>query len=447
MTAVTDVPQVRFATNGDVHLAYQVLGEGRHDLVLVWGGPNHLDLLWENPHTARVLRRLGTFSRLIHFDQRGTGLSDRFPVSELPTLEERAADVAAVMDAAGSERAVILGESDGGLSAMLFAATHPERTMGLALWGTLARGSPADDYPWAPSPELAHSYLDAMEQNWGEPFGIELFAPSLAGDEQFRSWWGRNMRAAASPAAARAFTEMTMGTDVRPILPTIDVPTLVMHRTGDMLYEVDGARYIAESIPDARFVEFPGEDHVFMADEDDVFAVLEEFVTGEPARRRSDRVLATALFVDIVESTDRAVELGDRGWRDLLESHYALVRRELDRFEGREIDTAGDGLFAAFDGPGRGVNCACAIREVTRPLGIEVRAGLHTGECEVINGKLGGLAVHIAARVAACAEPGEVLVSRTINDLIAGSGIRMADRGTHALKGIPDSWQLYSAQV
>jgi class 3 adenylate cyclase len=294
---------------------------------------------------------------------------------------------------------------------------------------------------------LAHSYLDAMEQNWGEPFGIELFAPSLAGDEQFRSWWGRNMRAAVSPAAARAFTEMTMGTDVRPILPTIHLPTLVMHRTGDMLYDVGGARYIAESIPDARFVEFAGEDHVFMADEDDVFAALEEFVTGEPARPRSDRVLATALFVDIVESTNRAVELGDRGWRDLLESHYSVVRRELDRFDGREIDTAGDGLFAAFDGPGRGVSCACAIRESTRPLGIEVRAGLHTGECELINGKLGGLAVHIAARVAACAEPGEVLVSRTINDLVAGSGIRMADRGTHTLKGIPDSWQLYSAHV
>jgi class 3 adenylate cyclase len=329
----------------------------------------------------------------------------------------------------------------------LFAATHPERTMGLALWGTLARGSPDADYPWAPSPELAHAYLDAMEQNWGEPFGIELVAPSLAGDEQFRSWWGRNMRAAASPAAARAFTEMTMSTDVRPILATIHVPTLVMHRTDDMLYDVGGSRYIADSIPEARLLEFPGQDHVFMADEDDVFAAFEEFVTGEPARPRSDRVLATALFVDIVESTDRAVELGDRGWRDLLESHYALVRRELDRFDGREVDTAGDGLFAAFDGPGRAVSCACAIREVTRPLGIEVRAGLHTGECEVINGKLGGLAVHIAARVAACAEPGEVLVSRTINDLVAGSGIRMADRGTHTLKGIPDSWQLYSAQV
>jgi pimeloyl-ACP methyl ester carboxylesterase len=447
MSAVTEMPQVRFARNGDVHLAYQVLGDGPHDLVLVWGGPNHLDLLWETSHTTRLLRRLAAFSRLIHFDQRGTGLSDRFPVSELPTLEQRADDIAAVMNAAASERAVILGESDGGLPAMLFAATYPEHTTSLALWGTLARGAPDVDYPWAPSPEVARAYLDAMEQNWGEPFGIELVCPSLAGDEQFRSWWGRNMRAAASPTAARAFTEMTMKTDVRAILPTIHVPALVMHRTGDMLYSVDGARYIAESIPDARFIEFPGEDHLFLADDDDVFAAFEEFVTGEPARPRSDRVLATALFVDIVESTDRAVELGDRAWRDLLESHQALFRRELDRFGGQEVDTAGDGLFAAFDGPGRAVSCACAIRDSTRTLGIEVRAGLHTGECELIGGKLGGLAVHIASRVAGRADAGEVLVSRTIKDLVAGSGIRMTDRGTHTLKGIPDSWELYSAEV
>jgi pimeloyl-ACP methyl ester carboxylesterase/class 3 adenylate cyclase len=444
---VTDVPQVRSARNGDVHLAYQVFGDQPHDLVLVWGGPNHLDLLWENAHVARLLRRFTGFARLIHFDQRGTGLSDRIPVSELPTLEERAADIEAVMDAAASERAVILGESDGGLSAMFFAATYPERTTSLALWGTAARGSPDDDYPWAPSPELANAYLDAMEQNWGEPFGIELLFPSLADDEQFRSWWGRQLRAAASPAAARAFTEMALQTDVRAILPTIHVPTLVMHRTGDMLFDVGGARYIADTIPNARFLEFPGDDHVFMAEDDGVFAALEEFVTGEPARPRSDRVLATALFVDIVESTDRAVELGDRGWRDLLESHYALVRRELDRFEGQEIDTAGDGLFAAFDGPGRAVSCACAIRDATRTLGIDVRAGLHTGECELINGKLGGLAVHIAARVAGCAGAGEVLVSRTINDLVAGSGITMTDRGVHSLKGIPDSWRLYAAEV
>jgi pimeloyl-ACP methyl ester carboxylesterase len=444
---VTEVPQVRSARNGDVHLAYQVLGDEPHDVVLVWGGPNHLDLLWENAHVARVLRRFTGFSRLIHFDQRGTGLSDRIPVSELPTLEERAADIEAVMDAAGSEHAVILGESDGGLSAMFFAATFPERTKSLALWGASARGSPDVDYPWAPGPDVAEAYLDAMEQHWGEPFGIELLFPSKAGDEQFRAWWGRQLRAAASPAAARAFTEMALQTDVRAILPAIHVPTLVMHRTGDMLVDVNGARYIAESIPDARFLEFPGDDHVFMDDDDAVFAALEEFVTGEPARPRSDRVLATALFVDIVESTDRAVELGDRGWRDLLESHYALVRRELDRFEGQEIDTAGDGLFAAFDGPGRAVSCACAVRDATRTLGIDVRAGLHTGECELINGKLGGLAVHIASRVAACADPGEVLVSRTINDLVAGSGIRMTDRGVHSLKGIPDSWQLYAAEV
>jgi pimeloyl-ACP methyl ester carboxylesterase len=447
MSAVGDSPPVRFARNGDVHLAYQVIGDGPRDLVLVWGGPNHLDMLWENSHTRRLLQRYSAFARLIHFDQRGTGLSDRLSVDEVPTLEERAGDIEAVMDAAGSEKAAIFGESDGGLSAMFFAATHPERATSLVLWGTLARGSPADDYPWAPSTELVEAYLDAMERNWGEPFGIELSAPSLADDQFFRSWWGRNLRAAASPSAARAFTRVAIDTDVRPILPSIHVPTLVMHRTGDLMFSVDGGRYIAESIAGARFVEFSGADHLLLADDDDALAEIEEFVTGEPPRPRSNRVLATALFVDIVESTNRAVELGDRGWGELLEAHQVLFRRELDRFDGQEVDTAGDGLFAAFDGPGRAVSCACAIRDATRTLGLEVRVGLHTGECELIGGKLGGLAVHIAARVASVAEAGEVLVSRTIKDLVAGSGIDLTDRGSHTLKGIPDTWQLYAAHA
>jgi class 3 adenylate cyclase len=444
---VAEVPRVRFATNEGVHLAYQVLGDGPHDLVLIWGGPNHLDLLWENPRVARLLERFTTFSRLIHFDQRGTGLSDRIPVEELPTLEERAADVVAVMDAAGSDRAAILGESDGGLSAMYFAATYPERAASLIVWGSLARGAPDVDYPWAPNPDVTRAYLDAMEQHWGEPIGIELVFPSLAGDEAFRRWWGRNMRAAASPAAARALAEMTMQTDVRPILSSIHVPTLIMHRTGDLLLAVEGARYIADQIPGARFAEFAGEDHVFWSDDDDVLAMLEEFVTGEPARLPVERVLATALFVDIVGSTEKAVALGNRTWRDLLESHLALARRQLERHGGREIDTAGDGLFAAFDGPGRAVAGACAIRDDARAHGLDVRAGLHTGECELIDGKIGGLAVHIAARVAGCAQPGEVLVSRTIRDLVAGSGIELSDRGIHTLKGIPDRWQLYAARA
>jgi class 3 adenylate cyclase len=443
-SAVTDVPQVRFASNADVHLAYQVLGEGPPDLVLVWGGPSHLDLRWENVHVARLMRRFTSFSRLIQFDQRGTGLSDRVPVSKLPTLEERAADVAAVMDAAGSERAVILGESEGGLSAMLFAATYPERTTSLALWGTLARGSPDVDYPWAPSPELVRAYLDAMEQSWGEPFGVELVFPSMAGDEQFCSWWARNLRASASPAAARALTDMTTKTDVRPILPTIHVPTLVMHRTGDMLVSVEGARYIAESIPDARIIEFPGQDHVFYADDDDVFAVLEEFVTGQPARPRSDRVLATILFTDIVGSTERAAGVGDRKWKQLLHGHYEFAGPALERHDGRLVRTTGDGLLARFDGPSRAIGCAVEMRDGARALDLEIRAGIHTGEIEVLGEDIAGIAVHIANRVQSLADPGELLASSTAKDLVAGSAFKFEDRGEYELKGVPGRWQLFA---
>jgi pimeloyl-ACP methyl ester carboxylesterase len=444
---MSGAPATRYAKSGAVHLAYQVLGDGPTDLVLVWGGPNHLDMMWENVHAARVLRRLASFSRLIHFDQRGTGLSDRVPVEKLPTLEERAADIAAVMDAAGSERAVILGESDGGLAAMLFAATTPERTRGLALWGTIARGAPDDDYPWAPSPELVRAYLDAMEEQWGEPFGLELSFPSLANDEQFRSWWGRNMRAAASPAAARAYTEMTLQTDVRPLLGSIHVPTLVMHRTGDQLVSVDGARFIAASIPDARFLEFPGDDHVFRAEDDDVFVALEEFVTGQPARWHTERVLATVLFTDIVGSTERAAAVGDRAWNDLLVAHHGVVRRQLELYRGREVDVAGDGFFATFDGPARAIRCACAIRDALRDIGIDIRAGVHTGEVEMTDDGVRGIAVHIGARVGAKAGAGEVLVSRTVADLIAGSDITLHDRGEWELKGVPGAWRLFAART
>jgi class 3 adenylate cyclase len=442
--AVNDVPRTCYAKNGEVHLAYQVLGQGPADLLLVWGGPNHLDLLWENVHPARLLRRFTEFSRLIHLDQRGTGLSDRVPVSKLPTLEERARDIGAVMDSAGSERAVILGESDGGLSAMLFAATYPERTTGLVLWGTLARGSPDADYPWGPSPELVHGFLDAVEHSWGEPVGVELIFPSRAGDERFCSWWGRNMRAAASPAAARALMEMTVETDVRPILPAIHVPTLVMHRTGDMLFSVEGARYVARCIPDARFIEFPGQDHVFWADDDDVFAALEEFVTGQPARPRSDRVLATTLFTDIVGSTERAAAVGDRKWKHLIHGHYEFAGPLLERYDGRLVRTTGDGLLACFDGPGRAIGCAAAIRDSARSMGIEIRAGIHTGEIEVLEDDIAGIAVHIAQRVQGRAGPGEVLVSSTVKDLVAGSGLEFEDRGEHELKGVPGLWRVFA---
>jgi class 3 adenylate cyclase len=367
-------------------------------------------------------------------------------VSGLPTLEERAADIATVMDSVGIERAVILGESDGGLSAMFFAATFPERTQSLVLWGTLAKGSPDADYPWAPPPELVSAYLDAMEESWGQPFGIELIFPSLASDEQFRSWWGRNMRAAASPAAARAFTEMTVETDVRHILPIIRVPTLVMHRSDDMLVSVEGARYIASVIPGARFIEFPGQDHVFWAEDDEVFGALEEFVTGQPATPRSDRFLATMLFTDIVGSTERAAEVGDHKWQRLLQRHYEMAEHLLERYEGRLVKTTGDGVVAHFDGPGRAIRCAAAIRDSAPAIGVEIRAGLHTGEIERVGNDVAGIAVHMAQRVEGSARPGEALVSSTVKDLVAGSGIEFADRGEHELQGVPGSWHLYAVE-
>jgi class 3 adenylate cyclase len=403
-----------------------------------------MDLQWENLRIARFLRRLAGFSRLISFDHRGTGLSDRVPLSELPTLEERAEDIGAVMDAAGSDRAVILAQGNGGPPAMLFAATHPERTTSLVLWGTFARATPDADYPWAPSPELIRAYLDAIEQNWGEPFGLELMIPSLAGDEENAAWAGRLMRAAASPTAARVFAEMMLGIDVRPILPTIHVPTLVMHRMGDMVASVDGARYIARSIRGARFLEFPGQDHVFFADEDDVFAALEEFVTGRPARPSSDRMLATMLFTDIVGSTEQAAGAGDRKWKELLDAHYDVARRLLERYEGRLVKTMGDGLLARFDGPGRAMRCALAIVERAGSMGIKIRAGLHTGEIEVAGEDIAGLAVHIAQRVQGLADPGEVLVSSAMKDLVAGSGLEFEDRGEHTLKGVPGLWRVFA---
>jgi class 3 adenylate cyclase len=441
---MSEVPQTRYARNGDVHLAYQVLGDGPPDLVHLWTGPSHLDIQWENPHPARALRRLAGFSRLIRFDERGSGLSDRVPVDALPTLEERAEDIGAVMDASGSDRAVIYGIGNGGPPAMLFAATHPERTTSLVLWGTYARGTLDVDYPWAPSPELIHAYLDTIEENWGEPFGIEVMFPSLAGDEEFAAWTARQMRAAASPAAARAFMDMTLATDVRPILPTIHVPTLVMHRTGDMLAPVEGARYLAESIPGARFVEFPGQDHFPSPDDDDVFAVLEEFVTGRPARPSADRMLATILFTDIVGSTEQAAAAGDRQWKELLRGHYDAARRLLERHEGRLVKTTGDGLLARFDGPGRAMRCAVAIVASASATGIQVRAGLHTGEIEVVGEDIAGLAVHIAQRVQGLARPGEVLVSSAMKDLVAGSGLEFEDRGEHTLKGVPGVWRAFA---
>ena len=441
---MTTVPATKYARSGDVHIAYQVVGDGPHDLVLVPGWVSHLEYAWEEPCLERFLRRLASFSRLILLDRRGTGLSDR--VSELPTLEERMDDVRAAMDAAGSERATLFGLSEGGPMCLTFAATYPARTSALVLYGTYARLLRAPDYPIGLPTDMFRLFLGLIEQVWGTgAISTEYFAPSRADDEAFRQSWARFERLAVSPGGMQALVRMLEETDARPALPIVRAPTLILHRDGDRVARVDGARYMAQRILGATYVELPGPDHFpWVGDMDAILDQVEEFVTGARGSPELDRVLATVMFTDIVGATERAVALGDRRWRELLDRHHGVIREQLARFRGREIDTAGDGFLAAFDGPARAVRCAQAIVREVRRLGLEVRAGLHTGECEVFADKLSGVAVHTGARVASVAGPGEVLVSGTVKDLVAGSGIRFDDRGVRALKGIPGEWHLYA---
>jgi class 3 adenylate cyclase len=439
------VPETRYAKSGDVNIAYQVVGEGPLDLVFVMGWVSHLDYFWEEPLFARFLRRLASFSRLILFDKRGTGLSDRVPSDRLPTLEQRMDDVRAVMDAAGSERAALLGISEGGPLCALFAATYPERTAAVVMIGSYARRIRAPDYPWAPTPEEHQRFLEEVENGWGGPVGLTGRAPSLIDDERFRRWWSTYLRMSVSPGAAVALTRMNAEIDVRDILPTVGVPTLIVHRTGDQTLSVGGARYLAEQIPNAKLVELPGDDHLpFVGDQDGILDPVEEFLTGTRHPLEVDRVLATVLFTDIVGSTERAVELGDRRWKAVLESHDALARREIERYRGRHVKTTGDGVLATFDGPARAVRCAQAIRDEARRIELDVRAGVHTGECELRNGDVAGIAVHTGARISALAGSGEVLASSTVRDLVAGSGLEFDERGTHELKGVPGRWRLYA---
>jgi pimeloyl-ACP methyl ester carboxylesterase/class 3 adenylate cyclase len=441
-------PTTDYARSGDVHIAYQCLGEGPVNLVFVPGFVSHVEHFWEDPALARFLRRLASFSRLVFFDKRGTGLSDRVSEAVVPTLEERMDDVRAVMDAVGFECAAIFAPSDAGSMAILFAATYPERTTALVLYGTFAAGAKEPAYPWGGTPAQWDAAADRWREQWGRVvFALERFAPSKVGDERYREWFGRLERLAASPGAAAMLARMNGDIDVRHVLPSIRVPTLVLHRRGELVVVVEEGRFIAEHIPGAKFVVLDGVDHwPWLGDADSVIEEIQEFLTGTREPAEPDRVLATVLFTDIVGSTQHAVEVGDRRWRDILEDHHAVVRSELSRFRGREIDTSGDGFFAIFDGPARAVRCACAIVEGVRPLDLEVRAGLHTGECELIGEKVGGIAVHMCARVAANAAPGEVLVSRTVKDLVAGSGIQFVDRGVQRLKGIPDEWQLLAVK-
>jgi pimeloyl-ACP methyl ester carboxylesterase len=440
---VTWIPQTKYAKSGDIYVAYQVIGQGARDLVVVQGWVSHVEYAWEDPDLAKFLERLASFSRLIVLDRRGTGLSDR--VAAVPTLEQRMDDVRAVMDAAQSERATLLGISAGGPMCMLFAATYPERTASLVLYGTAARGLRAPDYPIGLPRAALDGYLDLIEQTWGTGATVEHFAPSRARDERFRQSWARFERLAVSPAGARALARVTYETDATQALSAIRVPTLILHREGDLIARVAGARYVEERVTGARYVELPGADHFpWVGDSEAVLGEIEEFLTGERRGPELDRVLATVMFTDLVHSTEKIAALGDQRWCELLGDHHALIRKQLAKFRGREIDTAGDGFLAAFDGPARAVRCACAVVGELRRLGLEVRVGVHTGECELTNERLSGIAVHTGARVASLAESGEVLVSATVKDLVAGSGIAFRDRGAHILKGVPGEWQLYA---
>jgi len=441
--------QTRYARSGDVNIAYQVLGDGPFDVVYVPPSVTHVELIWEIPGLAAYLRRIASFARLILFDKRGTGMSDR--VSGAPSLETRMDDVRAVMDAVGSERAALIGVSEGGPMSILFAATYPARAWALVLEGSIARTRWAPDWPWGIRDDEHERGVAQEEREWGtlefSSAVAEFLAPS--GTDEDKRALATMIRQGASPGAATALSRMNLEIDVRAALGAVHVPTLVLNTEEDLEFIAANARYLAEHIPGARHVRIPGRDHaLFAASPEITLREIEQFVRdaweAHDATTDADRVLATVLFTDIVGSTERAIELGDAGWRELLETHHALVRRQLARFRGREIDTAGDGFFASFDGPARAIRCACSIADGVRELGLDVRAGLHAGECELVDGKVGGIAVHIGARVAANAKAGEVVVSGTVKDLVAGSGIPFEDRGAVELKGIPGEWRLFS---
>jgi class 3 adenylate cyclase len=430
-------PRTRYAHSGDASIAYQVFGEGSVDLVLINGPASHLEVVWEEPNTARCFERMAGFARVVLFDRRGTGLSDA--VSRPPTLEQQMDDLTAVLDTIGIERTALWGASDLGLSA-LFAATYPDRLTALVLSSVAPKGAATI------TPELRDLYLDAIENHWGEGTLVSVFAPSQVGNRAFEEWWARMQRSAVSPGMARKLIDMLAQTDLSAVLPTIRVPTLVTHKTDDSYIPVHVGRQVASMIPGARYIEYAGIDTYGWTD-GSAIADVEEFLTG---RRREesevDRVLATVMFTDIVGSTAEASRLGDGRWRDLLAQHQAVVRGELDRWRGNEVKTIGDGFLATFDGPARAVRCAASAIEAVEALGLRLRAGLHTGECELVGNDVAGIAVHIGARVMACADAGEVVASSTVKDLVVGSGLRFADRGLHTLRGVPDQWRLYTLE-
>jgi pimeloyl-ACP methyl ester carboxylesterase len=446
---VARIPETKYARSGKFSVAYQVVGDGERDLVYMPGFASHLEVFWEEPAYSRFLHRLASFSRLILIDRLGTGLSDRLAPGATSTFEQRMDDIRAVMDAVGSERASLLGWSEGAPLCALFAATHPERTTSLVMYGGFSRLLEDDDHPWAVPGEVMDDWIDTVAELWGkeEENLLRFWAPTAADEPRAREWFARHGRMAASPGSAGALFRAVRDVDIRDILGAIRVPTLVIHRTDDTLVPFESSRYMAERIPDARLVELPGVDHLWwFGDQDAIVDEVEEFLTGVRSIPDPERVLATVLFTDIVGSTERAAELGDGRWRELLENHGATVRDQLEHFRGNEIKTTGDGFLATFDGPARGIRCALAISDAVRDLGIEVRAGLHTGEVELLNGDVAGIAVHTGARVSAAAGPSEVLVSSTVKDLVAGSGLEFYDRGVRVLKGVPGEWRLFAAQ-
>lgn len=442
-------PTTKFARLGNDRIGYQVLGEGPVDLIFLSGMSSHIDLRWEEPLNEYFLHRLASFTRLILFDRRGTGVSDPVPSDHLPTWEEWADDMRVVLDAVGSERTAIMAWVDGGPMAMLFAATYPERTTALVLAHTAAKYVRADDYPHGLAPEVAERLLQTVEELWGTDGFVSIAAPSRAQDDGFRQRYGRYLRAAARPREAAAQLRNLLSSDVRHVLPLIHCPTLVLNRNAYPLVTMDHARYLVDRIPRARLVELPGTDGVLVTEHaGEILDHIEEFLSGIPGGSVPDRILATVLFTDIVSSTDRAASMGDRRWKAVLEVHDDIARDQVARLQGRFIESTGDGVLATFDRPGRAIRAAGAIQASIRGLGIDIRAGLHAGEIELREGRhrVGGIAVHIAARVMATAGPGEILVSSTVKDLVTGSGIEFRDRGVHDLKGVPGGWRLFAVE-
>jgi pimeloyl-ACP methyl ester carboxylesterase/class 3 adenylate cyclase len=441
-TPFSSVPEIRYAVSDGASIAYQVVGDGPIDLVMIPGFGSHLERAWELPRLAHFYHRLSSFSRLILLDKRGTGLSDRVAPDALPGIEQRKDDLKAVMDEIGSERASLIGHSDGGPLALLFAAIYPDRVENLVLVNTYAKRVSSPDHADALSPEFYAGFAAQVAEHWGEPIAVDLLAPRA--DAEFHRWWAATLRASMSPAAARAMVAMNTAIDVREALPAIHVPTLVIHRTGDAATPVEGGQFIADHIDGARLLELPGEDHFpWLGDSEPLLDAIEEFVTGERSGSAASQVLASMLFTDIVSSTEKAAALGDREWTSLLKTHDGIVASEVARHGGREVKHTGDGSLSVFEGPARAARCWLSIARRVGEVGISLRGGLHTSEVEVVDGDLRGLGVHIAARLMGFASPGEMIVSSVVRDLSMGSGLEFVDRGRHEIKGVPGEWQLF----